>query len=210
MILPDWPAPSGVRALTTTRHAALPDTPDAPRWLRQVHGIVCVAAETALPQTEADASVTRRPGVVCAVRTADCLPVLLCDDEGAVVAAAHAGWRGLAAGVIESTVREMALPGERLMAWLGPAIGPEHFEVGGEVREAFLAADPGAAGAFAARGGDKWLCDLYALARRRLAAMGVLRVHGGGLSTFGDPARFFSYRRDRETGRMASLIWISG
>ncbi|MDP2822243.1 MAG: peptidoglycan editing factor PgeF [Sulfuritalea sp.] len=210
MILPDWPASSRVLALTTTRHAALPATPAAPRWLCQVHGAVCVVAEIALPQTEADASVTRRPGVVCAVRTADCLPVLLCDDEGTVVAAAHAGWRGLAAGVLESTVREMGLPGERLLAWLGPAIGPEHFEVGGEVREAFIAADPGAGDAFAAQGDGKWLCDLYALARRRLAVLGVRRVFGGGLSTFGDPDRFFSYRRDRETGRMASLIWIAG
>jgi YfiH family protein len=160
-----------------------------------------------MPGEEADAATARTPGRVCAVLTADCLPVLFCDQAGTTVAAAHAGWRGLAGGVLEATVAAMAVPAGGLLAWLGPAIGPAAFEVGGEVREVFVGADPAAAAAFVAKGGDKWLCDLYALARRRLALAGVARVSGGGLCTFTDEKRFYSYRRDRSTGRMASLIW---
>jgi len=152
--------------------------------------------------------------VVCAVLTADCLPVLLCDEAGSVVAAAHAGWRGLAAGVIEASVAALGVPGERLMAWLGPAIGPEHFEVGAEVRAAFMAHDAAAATAFSARSNDKWLCDIYRLARQRLAALGVCRVFAGNeasadFCTVRDAERFYSYRRDGITGRMATLIWRS-
>lgn len=226
-IEPDWPAPANVRALVTTRaHGNLAHhvgdqksavvarlalrnhLPAEPAWLTQVHGTRCVAAASAAPNTEADASTTRSPGVVCAVLTADCLPLLLCDDAGTVVAAAHAGWRGLLAGVIEATVKEMAVPADSLMAWLGPAIGPSAFEVGDEVRTAFVTADSGAASAFVARPNGKWLCDLYALARQRLARLGIARVTGGNRCTYTESDHFFSYRRERETGRMASLIWL--
>jgi YfiH family protein len=141
--------------------------------------------------------------------TADCLPLLLCDPEGRSVAAVHAGWRGLAAGVIEAAVARLTEDPARLLVWLGPAIGPDAFEVGPEVRAAFFAADPGVDSAFRARPGDKWLADIYALARARLAAVGVVRVYGGDLCTFADERRFFSFRRDGTTGRMASLIWAA-
>lgn len=236
-IVPDWPAPAAVRALTTVRKGGASGPPwhgfnlgdhvgDDPRavaanraslrrelpgdplWLTQVHGTRCVDAATAVPGVEADASFSRRRGVVCAVLTADCLPVLLCDDEANVVAVAHAGWRGLAAGVVEATVAAMGVPGARLMAWLGPAIGPRAFEVGGEVRERFVDADPCAAEAFSATG-DKWLCDLHMLARQRLAALGVGRVTGIDACTVGDRESYFSYRRDGVSGRMATLIWLA-
>lgn len=236
-IVPDWPAPPGVRALSTTRlgGASLApwlgfnlgdhvgddavavevnrrqlrrELPADPLWLSQVHGRHCVEADAAQPGHAADASFTRRRGVVCAVLTADCLPVLLCDERATVVGIAHAGWRGLAAGVIESTVAAMGEPGAHLMAWLGPAIGPTAFEVGDEVRETFLAADAAAADAFVAAGKGKWLCDIYLLARQRLAARGIRRVAGADFCTVGDPRRFYSYRRDGVTGRMASLVWL--
>ncbi|MDR1661433.1 MAG: peptidoglycan editing factor PgeF, partial [Azoarcus sp.] len=157
----------------------------------------------------ADAAVARKPGAVCAVMTADCLPVLFCDEWGETVAAAHAGWRGLAAGVLEATLAAMATPPERIMAWLGPAIGPAAFEVGDEVREAFLARDPGAQTAFAAQQArGKWFADLFALARRRLARARVGRVYGGGICTFTEIERFYSYRREGATGRFASLVWL--
>lgn len=187
--------------------------PAEPVWLKQVHGkqccdaAACSNAKGSQPP-EADAAYSRKPGVVCAVLTADCLPVLLCDAAGTVVAAAHAGWRGLAAGVIESTVAAMDVPGERLLAWLGPAIGPDRFEIGGEVRDAFLARDPQAEQAFVARPNGKWLCDIYLLARQRLAGLGVCRITGADFCTVRDAERFFSYRRDGATGRMASLIWL--
>lgn len=236
-ILPDWPAPPGVRALATTRrggasrapwqsfnladhvgddaHAVAAnrallrrELPAEPAWLAQVHGTQCVDAALAPPGTPADASFTRRRGVVCAVLTADCLPVLLCDDRATVVGVAHAGWRGLAAGVIESTVAALHEPAECLMAWLGPAIGPRAFEVGGEVRDLFVAGDPRAANAFAATAGGKWLCDICQLARRRLAALGIRRIAGADCCTASDGERFFSHRRDGVSGRMASLIWL--
>jgi YfiH family protein len=184
--------------------------PAEPGWLKQVHG-TAVARLPAPGMPEADAGHATDPGVVCAVLAADCLPVLFCDDAGTSVAAAHAGWRGLAAGVLEATVQAMAPPPESLMAWLGAAIGPESFEVGAEVREAFLAADEQAAACFRPRPAPgKFLADLYGLARRRLARAGVTRVYGGGLDTFADPARFFSYRRDGSSGRMAALVWRQG
>lgn len=189
------------------RHALA--LPEEPRWLAQVHGTRVVAAEQVDRDiTEADAAVSQQAGTVCAVLTADCLPVLLCDHAGTAVAAAHAGWRGLAAGVLEATVAAMDRPGKELLAWLGPAIGPAAFEVGDEVREAFLAADPGAGGAFRPSPEGRWLADLYTLARRRLTACGVRQVHGGGFCTFTDAKRFHSYRRDGASGRMASLIWL--
>lgn len=197
--------------------------PGAPRWLRQTHGTaVQVFADGAFrgaagsaPATdddepEADAAVTASPGTVLAILTADCLPVLLCAADGSEVAGAHAGWRGLAAGILEATVGTMRTPPDRLVAWLGPAAGPLRYEVGADVRDAFLVDDPGAAGAFSATRPQHWLVDLYALARRRLVAAGMVAqaVHGGDLCTISDPGRFYSHRRDRRTGRMASLIWL--
>lgn len=236
-IHPDWPAPPGVRALATTRRGGVSrapwqsfnladhvgddahavaanrallcrELPAEPLWLAQVHGARCVDAALAALGPEADASFTRRRGAVCAVLTADCLPVLLCDDRATVVGVAHAGWRGLAAGVIEATVAAMNEPGMHLMAWLGPAIGPQAFEVGGEVRQVFIAGDPGAASAFAPAAGGKWLCDIYQLARRRLDALGIQRIGGGGGCTASDAERFFSHRRDGVSGRMASMVWL--
>ena len=192
------------------------ELPSAPHWLRQVHGVDVLRFESPLdaplpPADEpvADASVTSTPGVVLAVLTADCLPVLLCADDGREVAAAHAGWRGLADGVLEATVAAMRTPPADLVAWLGPAAGPQAYEVGDEVREAFVATDAGAAAAFVATRPGHHLVDLYALARRRLSAAGVASVSGGGLCTISDPDRFYSYRRDGRTGRQASLIWIA-
>jgi hypothetical protein len=181
--------------------------PAQPYWLRQVHGTrVARVTETLLP--EADAAVAFEPGQVCAVLTADCLPVFLADASGTRVGIAHAGWRGLVNGVIEATVSRLACHASELVAWLGPAIGPEAFEVGEEVREAFVAAAPQANGCFVPSPRGRWLADLYSLARQRLEAAGVRQVHGGGLCTYADSGRFFSYRRDGECGRMASLIWL--
>lgn len=209
-------------AVAANRALLRRELPAEPVWLRQVHGTHCVDAASAAPgseDVEADASVAFAPNIVCVVLTADCLPLLLCDAAGTVVAAAHAGWRGLAAGVIESTVAAMAGSSNKhgeLLAWLGPAIGPRAFEVGDEVRAAFIAHDGESASAFAPHGAGKWLCDIYALARQRLAALGVHRVAGPtGISsghadfcTYTEHERFFSYRRDGATGRMASCIWL--
>ncbi len=236
-IVPDWPAPARVRARITTRAGGISTGPCAslnlaahvgddpaavaenrrrlranlpaePVWLNQVHGIRVVDAASAVAGVEADAAVAREKGVVCAVLTADCLPVLLCNDAGTVVGVAHAGWRGLSGGVVEATVRAMNEPPPRLLAWLGPAIGPQAFEVGAEVRAAFLAHSPDAAAAFAAKENGKWLADLYRLATLRLNALGVSRVYGGGRCTFLEADSFYSYRREKTTGRMASLIWL--
>lgn len=182
--------------------------PAEPLWLEQVHGIEVVDADCAEGRPQADAALARTPGRVCAVLTADCLPVLLCDDEGSVVAAAHAGWRGLAAGVLEATVARMAVPASRLSAWIGPGIGPEAFEVGAEVRDAFLGDDPAAATAFVSSAAGKWMADLAALAERRLVRCGVVRIRIDGRSTHRDPVRWYSFRRDGVTGRMASVIWL--
>jgi purine-nucleoside/S-methyl-5'-thioadenosine phosphorylase / adenosine deaminase len=208
MILPDWPAPARVRALVTTRGEADPVLPAPVAWLRQVHGTAVVDAAQAAREPEADAAVARRPGAVCVVKSADCLPVLLADDAGSVVGAAHAGWRGLAAGVIEATIDEMRVPGGSLMAWLGPAIGPKAYEVGVEVRDAFLARDARADAAFVPNRPGHWLLDLCAVARQRLAARGVTRVHGGLWCTYSEPQRFPSYRRDRTRERIAAFVWL--
>ena len=244
-IEPDWPAPAGVRALSTLRSGGVSATPYAalnlgghvgdapeavaqnrralaaaaglpsePAWLAQVHGVEVVDLDAVGPEgvsgspRPADAAFTRRTGRVCAILTADCLPILLAADSGDLVAAMHAGWRGLAGGVIEATVRALGVAPARLMAWLGPAIGPQHFEVGSEVREALLQADLGAEGAFVANARGRFMADLMALARRRLVTLGVGRIYGGGLCTFGDGARYFSHRRDGITGRQATLIWL--
>jgi hypothetical protein len=239
----DWPAPARVRTLLTTRTGGVSappfdsmnlgmhvgDEPGSvadnrrsvrallpaePCWLRQVHGTRAVeAVQAAAAVEEADACIARAPGQVCVVLIADCLPVLLCDRAGTVVAAAHAGWRGLSAGVVERTVARMPVASGQLLAHLGPAIGPTAFEVGADVLDAFCASDPGAVACFVPTapgpaGEPKWLCDLPGLARRRLQALGVDQVSGGDLCTYRDPARFFSHRRDRRTGRQAALVWL--
>jgi hypothetical protein len=179
-----------------------------PAWLQQVHGVQVVNASGVTAQVAADAAYALDPGVVCAVLTADCLPVLLCDRGGRAVAAAHAGWRGLAAGVIEQTIAAMPAPGAELMAWLGPAISANAYVVGEEVRDTFLSHDPAAVTAFRPAADGGWHADLYLLARQRLQSQGITEVHGGGFCTWEDPVRFYSYRRDGVTGRMASLIWL--
>jgi YfiH family protein len=183
--------------------------PSAPCWLRQVHGTRVVVDPDPADEPEADAAVSRVPGKVLAILTADCLPVVLASADGAVIAAAHAGWRGLAAGVLEATVMEMQSPPETLLAWLGPAAGPDAYEVGAEVRDAFLGRDAEAAVAFVATRPGHWRVDLYRLARQRLVGAGLApgAIHGGGLCTISDPSRFFSHRRDQRTGRMATLAW---
>lgn len=257
-IVPGWPAPAQVRALSTTRYGGLSEAPygladgspgglnlgthvgddpavvaanrarlaqalpSEPRWLEQVHGCA-VSADGDLPGADetgqvprADAAVSTRPGAVCAVMTADCLPVLLCDRAGTVIGAAHAGWRGLCEGVIEATLARMAGQAgstPQWLAWLGPAIGPSAFEVGAEVRDAFLARALAhekrvVDAAFVAREG-KYMADIYALARTRLARAGCVDVSGGDACTVRDAARFYSYRRDGVTGRMASLVWLA-
>ncbi len=213
-IVPDWPAPKRVHALVTTRASgdmaraqarALLERalPAQPVWLRQVHGATVVDADAGPSLPEADAAVARRPGTVCAVVVADCMPVLLADETGSVVGIAHAGWRGLAGGVIERTIDAMAISSSRIIAWLGPAIGPGVYEVGEEVRAAFA----GYESAFAPTRPGHWLLDLYAVARRRLNDKGVARVYGGGYCTYSDSGRFFSYRRERTRERIAALIW---
>ena len=186
--------------------------PAAPRWLRQVHGTAVFAADAPAAddrEPEADAAVTRTPGVVLAILTADCLPILLASAAGDEVAAVHAGWRGLAAGVVERCVETLRTPPAALLAWLGPAIAAPSYEVGDEVRAAFVARSPGADAAFAPTVAGHWRCDLYTLARQRLAVLGVTRVHGGGFDTRSD-RRFYSHRRDAAgSGRFASLIYIS-
>lgn len=234
-IEPDWPAPPGVRAVSTLRRGGASggayaglnlgthvgddldavaanraclrrvlDLPAEPAWLRQVHGSDAVEAGLEA-EPAADASYTRATGVVCAVMTADCLPVLLCTKDGKGVAAVHAGWKGLVGGVIESAVGSLGTA--ELMAWLGPAIGPEAFEVGGEVRAVFLAQDAASDSAFRPGDNGRWLADIYLLARLRLRRLGVSDVYGGQWCTYTDADRFFSYRRDGVTGRMATLIW---
>lgn len=234
-IEPDWPAPPGVRAASTLRRggvsggpyrsfnlgahvgddpgrvtenrrrlrAAL-NLPAEPVWLNQEHGKQVIQADVS-SERNADAAFTCRPGVVCAVMTADCLPVLLCSKAGDRVAAVHAGWKGLAAGVIEAAVE--SLKGADLLAWLGPAIGSDAFEVGDEVRDFFVRKKSAFAAAFRETENTKWLADLYHLARIVLNDAGVSAVYGGGFCTFSNAADYFSYRRDRITGRMATLIW---
>lgn len=238
-IVPDWPAPANVRAVITTRAGGVSagpyasfnlglstgddpaavrqnrerlraDLPAEPRWLKQVHGARVVEAESVSAAPEADASTAREPGTVCAIMVADCLPVLLTDATGSVVAAAHAGWRGLAGGVLDNTIAAMAERGadtRDLLAYIGPGIGASAFEVGDDVYEAYTARDAGAASAFRRQSQGKWLADLPRLARRALERCGVARICGGELCTYTDAARFYSYRRDRTTGRLGAFIW---
>lgn len=208
IILPDWPVPQNVRALMTTRTTAEADLrarlPGAPLPLRQVHGTRVVDLDVPVGDAEGDAAVTRAANRVCAIRVADCMPVLLADERGTVVAAAHAGWRGLCAGVLENTVDAMAVPAGRIVAWLGPAIGAAVYEVGDEVREAFREKH-----AFSPTRPGHWLLDLYAVARQRLRTRGVERICGGTWCTYSEPSRFYSYRRDGSTGRMTAFVWRS-
>lgn len=184
--------------------------PAAPVWLQQVHGVAVHELGTpgGVPRGPADAAVTRATGIVCAVLVADCLPVLLASRDGAVVGVAHAGWRGLAAGVLEATIRAMAVPAAQLVAWLGPSIGPQHFEVGEDVRSAFVQGAAAAADAFRPGREGHWWCDLPRLAHQRLAACGIREIAADGSCTFADRERFFSFRRDGDCGRMAALAWL--
>jgi hypothetical protein len=213
MISPDWQAPARVRAFVTTRDFGdLKDeaarrrlralVPAAPAWLKQVHGTRVIDLDRERLR-EADAAVTRNPGTVCAVQIADCMPVLFADEAGTTVAAAHAGWRGLAGGVLEATIEAMGVPPQRLFAWLGPAIGPRVYEVGEEVRAAFR----GYESAFTPTRPGHWLLDLYRVARAKLALL--RQVSGGGFCTYTERERFFSYRRDRTSERMAACIWLA-
>jgi polyphenol oxidase len=237
LIVPDWPAPPNVHVVQTTRLGGVSQAPydslnlgthvgdnplhvaanrqrlsnilpSEPVWMEQVHGTIVQDAALASCVPQADAAVARHVDTVCTVMTADCLPVLLCDQAGTVVAAAHAGWRGLSQGVIERTVEAMHTPAKNLLAWLGPAIGRDAFEVGDDVYQIFVNHDAQAAAAFAATENGKWLADIYLLARQRLFALGVTQVYGGEYCTFHDASRFFSYRRDGACGRMASMIWL--
>jgi YfiH family protein len=238
MITPQWPLPEGVMACSSTRIGGVSQPPwgglnlgahcgdDAahveqnrqifytaaglpaqPEWLEQVHGTHVLNLDSPWENKRADAVYTRQKGKVCAVMTADCLPVLLCNNAGTEVAAAHAGWRGLCEGVIEATVACFEDEPANLLAWLGPAIGPEAFEVGPEVRAAFMEKAPEAQQAFRPVG-DKYFANIYQLARQRLAKLGINQVYGGDHCTFSESSTFFSYRRDRTTGRMASFIWL--
>ena len=209
-IAADWPAPKTIVAGTTLRKgdaSALP-LPGKPCWLNQVHGSNVVRAGAYDNAPEADASVKGSDSYWCAVRTADCLPVLLCSRDGEAFGAAHAGWRGLAAGVIENTVAKLDVDPANLMAWLGPAISQPSFEVGDEVKAAFLAHDTNAGACFEANARGRWQADLYGLARQRLAAAGVLESYGGEFCTFLDADRFHSYRRDPDCGRLISFVGL--
>jgi len=179
--------------------------PDEPVWMRQVHGIRVIERKKDFGVEEADAVITRRRSTVCAVKIADCMPVLLADDAGTVVGIAHAGWRGLSAGVLEKTILKMNVEPQRLLAWLGPAIGPRAYEVGEDVRRAFAGHDY----ALAATRAGHWNLDLYAVARQRIQAAGVRNIFGGAFCTYTDRERFFSYRRDRDARRMAAAIWLT-
>jgi YfiH family protein len=240
-IQPQWPAPANVKALQTTRNGGVskgafaslnlgthvdddpiavatnrqllsPYLPSEPVWLNQVHGVEVIDASLSGCLQNADAAFANKPNVVCVTMTADCLPILLCDTQGTVVAAAHAGWRGLCDGVIEATVAKMQVPASQIMVWLGPAIGPQAFEVGSDVKAQFLAKNAQSELAFAAHG-DKWLCNMYILAQQRLHGLGISQIYGAGVNekfcTYTDQARFFSFRRDKNTGRMASMIWLA-
>ena len=236
VIIPNWPAPPSVKAIQTTRNGGVSLNPfdslnlaehvqdnalcvlenrkmlrkylpSEPKWLNQVHGINVIDAAEITYNQDADASFTKKKNVVCVIMTADCLPVLLCNKQGTAVASIHAGWRGLCNGVIEETIKSMKLKQGDLMAWLGPAIGSNAFEVGSEVRSAFILQDAQFEQAFKVSG-DKWLCDLYLIAKTRLRKQGVPEIYGGDDCTYSNESEYFSYRRDGITGRMATMIWL--
>lgn len=208
----DWPAPGNILAGTTTRLNEAFAFPAAPQWLNQVHGRRVVRAGSAdfdAGPPAADAIVADRPGEICVVSTADCLPILLCSTDGTEIAAVHGGWRGLAAGIVEATVEAMTTKASDLIVWFGPAISQAAFEVGAEVRDKFLADDKAAAAAFVANERGRWQADLVLLGRQRLGNVGVTAIYGGGLCTYQDEERFFSYRRDGATGRLFSFVYRS-
>jgi len=206
----EWPAAENIVAGTTTRDSGMPDLPAEPLWLNQVHGATVLSADDPvfadLPP-DADALIATRANDVIAVNTADCLPVLLCSKSGDEIAVAHCGWRGLAAGLLANTIGAMTTSPNDLLAWFGPAISQAAYEVGDEVRAAFVAADEATSICFEPNDNARWQADLYGLARLKLAAAGVTQIFGGGLCTFNDPKRFFSYRRERSTGRITSFIY---
>ena len=206
----DWPVAENIVAGATTRESGLPDLPAEPLWLNQVHGTTVLSAGDPafgdMPP-DADAIIASKAHDVIAVKTADCLPVLLCSKSAHEIAAAHCGWRGLAAGVLANTVAAMATPPDELLVWFGPAISQAAYEVGDEVREAFVSVDGEAAACFASNDNGRWQADLYGLARLKLAAAGVTQIFGGGLCTFTDSERFFSYRRERSAGRIISFVY---
>jgi len=205
----NWPAPPNIVAGTTLRDSEY-ELPAEPQWLKQVHGARVVrwgSTDFDNGPPDADAIVADRPNACCVVRTADCLPILLCAADGTEIAAAHGGWRGLAAGIVEETIAAMSTPPADLLAWFGPAISQPAFEVGGEVRDAFLAITPTSADAFVRNKRGRWQADLYMLAAQHLHIVGVGKVFGGGLCTYEDKARFYSYRRDADSGRMLSFIY---
>jgi len=209
LITPDWPAAQNIVAGTTLRTTGGDALPDGVRFLHQVHGAAVVTVRqvrSAAEPLDADALVGNEAGDICAVRTADCLPVLICSMDGETVAAAHAGWRGLVSGVLENTVEAMQRPSGDLLAWLGPAISKSNFEVGSEVRDAFLEHDPEAEPCFEPNARGRWQADLYELARQRLRRCGVEAIYGGGMCTYADGQRFYSYRRNQTQERMISFI----
>jgi YfiH family protein len=218
-IKPDWPAPANIKAYTTVRSSwngpkndpaliSLLQLPEEPIWVRQTHSHIALNALPENKHLEADATYTDQTNRVCAVLTADCLPVLVCNKQGTHVAAIHAGWRGLASGVIETTLQHLNLPANDILIWLGPAIGPKKFEVGQDVFDAFTLQHPDTASAFTPHTPGKWLANLYELAKIRLASQGISQIYGGNFCTFTQDELFFSYRRDKGlVGRMASVIW---
>ncbi len=227
-LTPNWPAPKHIKAYTTLRSSwgasasdhtdepsmqrlqALLNLPDKPIWLTQTHSTTVIEATPENNGNEADASFTYQPNRVCVVQTADCLPLLICNKQGTYVAAIHAGWRGLAGGIIEATLKNAPHPLNDLVIWLGPAIGPEKFEVGLDVYDAFIREHPASRAAFTPSAEGKWLANLYALARARLSDLGITEIYGGDFCTYSQQDLFFSYRHDKsKTGRMASLIWIA-
>ncbi len=224
-IQPNWPAPKNVNAFSTLRQGGISaenlqtnqrilnislKLPHEPIWLNQIHSNIAIPASEKVRYQEADASYTDQSHTVCAVLTADCLPILLCNRQGSYVAAIHAGWRGLQKQIIDRTLDKIPCDPKDLMAWLGPAIGPKHFEVGDEVRDLFITMDKDLMSAFTNSINHRWLCDLYAIARLQLKKRLITQIYGGDYCTYSDPNKFYSYRRDgAKTGRMASLIWIN-
>lgn len=227
-IIPDWPAPENIKAYTTTRHGwssrqsqhekmdkesqslkQLLNLPREPTWLTQTHSAVVIEALPENTEEMADGTFAQQPGQVCVVITADCLPILICDKQGTYVAALHAGWRGLSNGIIEAALEKTTCSPQDLLVWLGPAIGPQKFEVGNDVYEAFVSKHTLSSAAFKPHTEGKWLADLYRLAKIRLHLAGITQIYGGNLCTYTQDDLFFSYRRDKgQTGRMASLIWL--
>jgi YfiH family protein len=226
IIKPDWPAPSHIRACTTLRNSgvsrppktrldrarliALLDLPTEPIWLHQIHGCIVLEASPENRDKEADATFSQKPQQICVVRTADCLPILLCHRQGTHVAAIHAGWRGLQKNIIAETIKSLNIPGNELLAWIGPGISQAHYEVGEEVRSLFISNDPETKQAFIPSPNQGWMADLCTIARMQLQTQGITEIYGGNFCTYSDDKNFFSYRREgkEKFGNMASLIWI--